>query len=48
VRNLVGGLKELLEMSCLLDSEFGELWIDVVPIRIAFTPQFVVFGLLVN
>ena len=48
MRNLVGGSKELLEMSCLVNPKFGELWIDVVPIRIAFTPQFVVFGLLVN
>ena len=48
MRNLVGGLKEFLEMSCLFNSEFGELWVDVVPIEIAFPPQFVVFSLLVN
>jgi hypothetical protein len=48
VRNLISGLKELLEMICLLYSEFGELWIDVVPIGITFPLQLVVFGLPVN
>jgi hypothetical protein len=48
VCNLVGRFKAFLEKIGLVNPEFGDLWIDVVPFRIIFTVELVMHGLITS